>query len=1332
MPAWLTIQQWLQDGLHHLRLDNPAFSDVTQASKVLELVWLDVLPAYLDFHNELLFHHEPEGIFTGFFLCRVVESVLQQGEPWEDKDRIVDGALQHLNDFVGFRPVAVLEGRKITPYSHEFLRPIPVFIRGAGVTFGTYHELIRRALDILSGMPEEILNAAYFDPNLLQELALDPRSYDFDHPVNKRPNYHFGQWDPNSVTNDGYYHRFVIQQVTVDGLLARLEDDKHLPRQELLHESAAVLAGTMLMASGISGWGPGTFASTVSLGDLMKPIAETRDQFYSHLLDSMEGPHADRLRDEAKIRRQPFGGVRQHLNAQLARKRASQLEHVLLARLYARMGSPSAARDQTDSVDVPAARILCQIDCLLTSGNQALRRGDLNEAVEVPSAVRALLLKGIECGAIVDPWNILGFAGNFARFTGPDSAVHDHRVDELIHIMELLFSFLSRLWREAAAQNNSTISNRIELEFQSLATWWQKYAAYEVDDLDATDPAISLESARLVAHALRLWHQGGASAGDIKFWAPHANIFDSPKAYALVIEALLERGDFVASMALLVHWLSQASEVGLQSGQISFSDIARDWLYTLQRTSRTPVGDDLTIEAKWQHIQKFFDYLEANGEELCGPPVFRLGQAKNGKDNSGEMQATGLDWDEDAADDAGDDASPFSAAYEDVVYEDSTDDGVDGSIFEEESDSQDELLAEGRRLSEHLNFQSAMAVMWKQVALAPRLFADNSNEYQERQVEAMHQWCATANKNRLGLLALVESIQQYRVPRGGSDQDSMGRYDRKRLVKESLLEDTIAAAIEASDARRMLLSAIAAIGGKEEILENEADLLPEEDRLAVQLFGRLMSGQREDVEELFSKYITILRGKKLLYLPLARRGSPQDIFFVRLRRRVITHLLTWLPRQGFYYQACQLVDTARFMEHQHPVGAGAVTEFDELFQMAYKSIVGSVLRSAFAWQANSDSDAADRKLPHEAATAFPLSVALGIDPLSEWTDLEDLVDSQQPEPDSDTIIPILEQLTEVLLGSWLSHSRTLRLSILETVDSDRQWKSLVEFIENYGAGLLTQNFLKLGNVRAILHQGVQSWLQQSMLDDDNEGLAPLISAIERGRIRIEDAQHSLTIVLEAIVDHYSEYRDYNSTTTQSDRGEMLYMLLDFLRLRVRYDRVSWNLKPVFWAHEVLVRNACPKTATAWRRALAERIARESEHYIQELHKLQEKYAMRMPTIADRLEERFIKPMTIDRMRALIRPSMRQLASSPPSSPYPKSFEQLIQEAGLLTQNPTGVGLDIPVWLLALEEEVADVQEEQRTRQRKPANLLAVANRILSSNDITSQLFAASQKNRMLK
>ena len=41
-------------------------------------------------------------------------------------------------------------------------------------------------------------------------------------------------------------------------------------------------------------------------------------------------------------------------------------------------------------------------------------------------------------------------------------------------------------------------------------------------------------------------------------------------------------------------------------------------------------------------------------------------------------------------------------------------------------------------------------------------------------------------------------------------------------------------------------------------------------------------------------------------------------------------------------------------------------------------------------------------------------------------------------------------------------------------------------------------------------------------------------------------------------------------------------LLDFLRLRTKYDRVCWNLKPVIWAHEILVRRGVNDAAKMWR------------------------------------------------------------------------------------------------------------------------------------------------------
>ena len=233
---------------------------------------------------------------------------------------------------------------------------------------GTF-ELVGRALGILAESNPEIRQQAWFDPEILEELALDPRAYEFDHPAGKRPNYHFGQWDLHNVDNRGYYRRFVLQQITLDSLLTRVaERDRGggrnngaTTRDELLFEAAAVLVGTILMGSGVSGAGPDTHDSSVSLSTLLPQIARYRDAYYERLLRRVRGAHGERLRTEARVRKQPFGGARQHLNAELARLRASQLEHVHLARIFARMGYPDAAARQAAAVPVASARMLSKV-----------------------------------------------------------------------------------------------------------------------------------------------------------------------------------------------------------------------------------------------------------------------------------------------------------------------------------------------------------------------------------------------------------------------------------------------------------------------------------------------------------------------------------------------------------------------------------------------------------------------------------------------------------------------------------------------------------------------------------------------------------------------------------------------------------------------------------------------------------------------------------------------------------------------------------------------------------------------------------------------------------
>ena len=363
-----------------------------------------------------------------------------------------------LNDYLGYRPVAVLHNeRKIQPYEHEWVRPVPLYVQGAGAAHGPYRELVEAAMAILRETDPAIFFDAHFPLEQLDELAFDPRAYDFDHPVNKRPNYLFGQWDLQHLDNAGRSRRFVLQQAALDGMMDRIDDRGKLPLKEVLFEEASVLAGTMLMGSGVSGSRPDDFDSTVTLATLVQKIAAYRDAFYKRLLDRLKGPHGARLRKEAASLKQPFGGARQHFNHYLAQRRAQQLQHVHLAVLFARMGYVEAAERQVRVLPVASARMSCDIQCRITAAHRSIDAGRLEPAVDFLGDIEDILRRGIECGAFADPWNMLGFGAQFSLFPSPENSVHDHRLDELIDTIKEIFTLYVRLQKEAAARGEQGV-----------------------------------------------------------------------------------------------------------------------------------------------------------------------------------------------------------------------------------------------------------------------------------------------------------------------------------------------------------------------------------------------------------------------------------------------------------------------------------------------------------------------------------------------------------------------------------------------------------------------------------------------------------------------------------------------------------------------------------------------------------------------------------------------------------------------------------------------------------------------------------------------------------
>jgi len=1257
---------WLELRMTELSAASSAFGDVSQAHAMVGLLHDHLLPAYRAFHRDLLWHQPDRDLWRPLFVGRAFEALLSQGGPWNKTQRIVSGALEVLNDYLGYRPVAVLESeRQMEPYAHERLRPIPLYVQEVDVAPGIYEELIERALAILTQSDPDILHQAWFDPKLVEELAIDPRAYDFDHPASKRPNHHFGQWDVHRVDNRGYYRRFVLQQITLDSLLSRLGAPLNgtgsrngfaaQSREELMYEAAAVLAGTILMASGTTGNGPGCHGSDVTLSTLLPQIATYRDQFYAQLLARTAGDHGDRLRAEAERTRQPFGGARQHLNHELARRRAAQMQHVHLAQLYARMGYADAALEEANVVRIASARMLCQIYCLLTAGHQGIDAHQLDAVARYLPEIEDLLKRGIECGALVDPWNIVGFGGNFSLFPALENTVRDFRVDDLIELVEQILDLCARAWTEAAAIDDAPYEAVFSAAIERIASWWDKYATSSVGGVRRLVGKEIEVSTNLVAGALSAWHKAGAAAGDVKFWRLFVDQFDSPKAFQLVVEALLERGDQVASMALMLQWVSQVEYTPLEDGDASFHPLALRWLRAVEEHERT-TGTD-----QWPLVAKFFAHLEASAETYWNVPTFELaGEASDEEDATDDIAAD-LDLeDAEAGDDLDDDDEEpwddedeidelYGAAYEDMVYRDSTDDGFDADLIDEYTDGTEyELEEEAQRLGQQLEFLTTIARLWRHVAIA---WSMNSGNHSERR-DLLNNWCEQAAARHDRLLELIESVHRYPIPQPSGSHESMVEFDRERMIKDSLLEQIISTCVESADAARLILAASDSAHPADDNANEGCQL---EDGASVAVLRGVLSGDAAAVARHWPRFTVWLAKQELLYVPLAKGGRPRRIVRARRLGQFLEDLLGWLPRLGMVRETCQLLDIAQAMEIDHPVGPGAITEYDRLFTRGYQAIVRALVASAEAW------DAERAVAPDDGSSSRPSDMML---------------------------VEALQDLTESQLNRWLTHSRTLRLSVVERLSNEAEWRGFVTFIERYGADFFTQKFLNLGNLRAILHHRPGVWLSNLEQDPDFEDVrlvAELGTAISR-----EEAAKWLALAIEAVVENYREYRDYNTTTTHSDHGELLYTLIDFLRLRAAYDRVAWNLRPVVMAHEILVRQNRPDAAELWQQALAERTAEMADANMARFEELSNEYGIGLPSVAERLGERFTRPLAIDRVRALVGPAVAARETGDRSA-----IDALKQEIASIGQEPAGSGLDLPDWLEALEEEVSMVRCKRR-------------------------------------
>ncbi|MFM7107122.1 MAG: hypothetical protein ACKOZU_00675, partial [Planctomycetaceae bacterium] len=420
------------------------------------------------------------------------------------------------------------------------------------------------------------------------------------------------------------------------------------------------------------------------------------------------------------------------------------------------------------------------------------------------------------------------------------------------------------------------------------------------------------------------------------------------------------------------------------------------------------------------------------------------------------------------------------------------------------------------------------------------------------------------------------------------------------------------------------------------------------------LFAALLAGDVAAARPALDAVRARLDGRTVLYVPLSRGGRPDRIVLARGRERLLARLAACLPRVGLVMEATAVVQLAKSLESLRPPGAASVSEFDRVFEAATAALVERIVESAGSGDA-------------DAATA------------------------------TRRILDGLALLVPRLLETWLTHARQLRLSVLERVRDDRAFAVIREFVEHYGAGLFTQHLLAPPSLRGILRGGVRDWLERLVergleepeeADDEAGDVEPparrpaarrptrLVEDLASGALAYRQASARLRLVLEAVAENHAEYRDWNSTTTQSDRGECLHILLDFLRVKAEHDRIAWTLRPVNVAHGVLARRGAAEAAEAWRGRMRDETRETAAGLVDRLAGLESHWGLRLASVADRVRRPFTAALEQDELEALVEPAVRELVTEGPGA----AGARLESRAESFLGVASGSGVEVPEWL----------------------------------------------------
>ncbi|GAB6184834.1 hypothetical protein JCM17478_03360 [Thermopirellula anaerolimosa] len=1222
---WSPIVGHLRDAIPGLRTRGEAFSNVDRAQSALEMVFDGLIPAYLDFHGDLLGRGFATSLCSPFLLARFCEAILQSRAEDEEAppSSTIRAALAKVNDYVGYRPTAVLEGNRATkPYDHEYVCPIPLYVRGAGTAFGRYHALVERAVQILDNTDVALRERFYFQLENLEEIALDPRGLDQEHPASFRPNYQFGLWDPHSLNERGCYRRLILHDLPLEIALRWATRPNPPEDTDLWFEAAAVLAGTMLMGAAVWGPYPGALMSTTNISRLLAQIAAARDDFYLELLMHRTKMHPSASSSEFMAQGRPFEAVRQFLNTTLAEYRSSQVHASGLTRIMAQLGAIDAARTAASRLRSATAGLRAEITIGLGSAESFLREKQPRDCLTALNESVRKIRSAVECGALGDPWNILGLGGHFPIFEWSLEGPIDPRLTLLIYLMDRVFKLFASLRRYAAAADESDIEQEVTRRMEELAEWWDQFAAAEVSDLNGFRGQDVCDAAQQVAEVIHTWRGERQSAGDAAFWKRHVSRIRSADSISLLVDTLLDQNDRDAAKALLVHWISRANELGLQGTLNSFPALAYRWFRPLWLADDPATGNR---RERWLEVRKFLDYLEANADALWEVPSLKelLGTTGEGlSDNSAATESPHED-------------SLWQAAYEGVVFRDSADDGVDGFLEETGEPLENfELSRVSEDLRNRIGFLFTVLIL-RQLAAA----AFRGLQYEDSEVsEVFVEWYRHVFRVEESLLRLAEDLRRYPLGEPGATPQRLAEYDNRRRLRDTLVERVALAAIQAGDTRRFLAAALPESLGETVALRLAGDWAWEE--AFVGLLRTLLHNQLESLESAWADFLISVRISEPLYTPVWRGGHPRQYVAGKSLYRSLATASAMVLRRGLAAPALSALSLLRDTEKQVAGRGGRVSEMEQVIRAITESVAKSLLIAGR--DADLEASAGGKRRPG--------------------------------------LFQSLWRAASRLQRAWPELTAEIYISVVETVGSVRDWEEITRFIRTYGGEIFTQEFLDYNHLRGLALTGADRFLQELERNGDRNEWR-LVRDIRKGQIAIAKAAKNLQFIAEIILENYDEYVDYNSLTTHSDYGENLHCLLDFLALKERFTRMEWNLTPYMVFYDQLLQKGLWHLADLWETSVVEETASAVSQLHEAYHQLSRHHGMHLPVLQELLRDGFRGILLRRRMAALV----RQAVPSQVAARRRESLDELwrvIEEYGV---RHTVMGASAPSWLLELEE-----------------------------------------------